>query len=134
MDGEYTLTGLAVPAGLDELHDLLERIGREVPGLSPADVMLFETAVIEIAGNVIEHGVPPGGVTWSFRLSVREDRIEATLSDDGAAYTRDAAAAVMPDALAESGRGLALAGSILDRLEYRRDAAGNHWDMVRART
>jgi hypothetical protein len=27
--------------------------------------------VIEVAGNVVEHGRPPGKVQWSFHLEVR---------------------------------------------------------------
>ncbi|MEO5851860.1 MAG: ATP-binding protein [Nocardioides sp.] len=136
MAGEYTLTGLAVPAGLDDLHDLLERIGTEHPQLSAADLMLFETAVIEIAGNVVEHGRPPGEVHWTFTLAVLEDRIEATLSDDGVPFEGGDALpdAEMPDALAEGGRGFALAGAVLDELDYRRTDGANHWQLVRNRT
>jgi len=86
MAGDYTLTGLAVPEGLDELHDLLERIGAEHSQVPPADLMLFETAVIEIAGNVVEHGFPPGEVHWTFILAVHDDRLEARLSDDGVPF------------------------------------------------
>lgn len=135
MAGDYTLGGLAVPEGLEALHELLERIGTEHDGVTPSDLMLFHTAVIEIAGNVVEHGVPPGEVTWRFDLSVHHDRIEATLSDDGAAYDGTALTDVeMPDELAESGRGFALASAVLDQLDYRRDEHGNHWQMVRQRT
>ncbi len=135
MGGDYALNGLAVPQGLDALHDLLEQIGAEHPELSGADLMLFETAVIEIAGNVVEHGVPAGEVTWEFALSVLPERLEATLSDDGAAYDGTVISeSAMPDELAESGRGFALASAVLDRLDYRRDNEGNHWEMVRYRT
>jgi hypothetical protein len=48
--------------------------------------MMFETAVIEVAGNVVEHRRPPGHVTWAFRLSVLGDRLEARLSDSGEEY------------------------------------------------
>lgn len=136
MAGDYTLTGLAVPAGLDDLHDLLERIGSDHPQLSPADLMLFETAVIEIAGNVVEHGRPPGEVHWTFSLVVHGDRIEAMLSDDGVPFegSDDLPDAEMPDALAEGGRGFALAGAVLDRLDYERADGVNHWRLVRNRT
>jgi serine/threonine-protein kinase RsbW len=58
--GDYLLEGLAVPESLNLLHDLLERVGREHPDLDAGDLMMFETAVIEVAGNVVEHGRPPG--------------------------------------------------------------------------
>jgi len=136
MAGDYTLTGLAVPEGLDELHDLLERIGAEHSQVPPADLMLFETAVIEIAGNVVEHGFPPGEVHWTFILAVHDDRLEARLSDDGVPFDggEDLPGAEMPDALAEGGRGFALAGAVLDKLHYHRSEGANHWQLVRILT
>lgn len=136
MAGDYQLTGLAVPEGLDDLHDLLERIGADHPQLAPADLMLFETAVIEIAGNVVEHGRPPGEVHWTFTLAVHNDRIEATLADDGVPFEGgdDLPGAEMPGPLAEGGRGFALAGAVLDRLDYERLDGANLWRLVRNRT
>ncbi len=136
MAGDHTLSGLAVPEGLDELHDLLEQVGVQHPDVSPADLMLFETAVIEIAGNVVEHGRPPGGVHWKFSIQVRPDRIEATLADDGMAFedARVLADASMPDADAEDGRGFALASQVLDELSYERRGSANLWAMVRRRS
>jgi serine/threonine-protein kinase RsbW len=132
-DEAYVLTGLAVPEEIEVLHDLLARVGTEHPDLSPTDLMLFETAVIEIANNVVEHGLPPGEVTWTFRLEVLDDRLEAMLSDDGHAL-REAAPAAMPDSLAESGRGIALADAALDHLSYVRREDVNHWRLVRNRS
>src|SRR3954454_3329822 len=86
MTGDYLLEGLAVPESLNLLHDLLERAGQEHPDLSASDLMLFETAVIEVAGNVVEHGQPYGRVKWSFWLSILPDRMEARLSDSGEEY------------------------------------------------
>jgi serine/threonine-protein kinase RsbW len=36
----------------------------------------------------------------------------------------------LPDELAESGRGPAIALGVLDELSYRRDKSGNHWTLV----
>jgi len=132
--GDYVLEGLAVPESLNLLHDLLERVRREHPDLDPGDLMMFETAVIEVAGNVVEHGRPPGDVTWAFRLSVLTDRLEAELSDSGDEYPGRTWGTSMPaDPLQEDGRGLALATAVLDSLEYRRSATANHWKMRRSR-
>ncbi len=131
MTGDYVLEGLAVPQTLDALHDLLERVGAEHPELAAADLMLFETAVIEVAGNVVEHGRPPGEVRWTFRLEVRPDGLQARLSDGGAEYPGGTWGTEMPDAMDEDGRGLALATAVLDSLTYERTADANHWTMVR---
>jgi serine/threonine-protein kinase RsbW len=42
----------------------------------------------------------------------------------------DLAAAIMPDDMAERGRGLALAQAALRLLSYFRDEVGNHWRLV----
>jgi serine/threonine-protein kinase RsbW len=132
--GDYLLEGLAVPESLNLLHDLLDRVGEEHPDLDPGDLMLFETAVIEIAGNVVEHGRPPGRVTWAFRLSVQADRLQGELSDSGEEYPGGTWGTTMPDdLLQEDGRGLALATAVLDSLVYQRSAGSNHWTMLRRR-
>jgi serine/threonine-protein kinase RsbW len=134
MTGDYLLEGLAVPETLSLLHDLLERVGTEHPGLDGGDLMLFETAVIEVAGNVVEHGRPSGRVAWTFRLSVLPDRLEATLSDSGEEYPGGTWGTAMPqDPMREDGRGLALATAVLDDLGYERADDGNHWTMLRRR-
>jgi serine/threonine-protein kinase RsbW len=133
--GDYLLEGLAVPETLNLLHDLLERVGREHPDLDAGDLMMFETAVIEVAGNVVEHGQPQGRVSWSFQLSVLPDRLEAQLSDSGEEYPGGTWGTEMPtDLLQEDGRGLALATAVLDSLEYERSSGANHWTMLRHRS
>ena len=134
MTGDYLLEGLAVPESLNLLHDLLERVGEDHPDLDAGDLTMFETAVIEVAGNVVEHGRPRGSVTWAFRLSVLPDRLEAQLSDSGEEYPGGTWGTSMPDdLLQEDGRGLALATAVLDSLDYRRSDGANHWTMLRRR-
>ena len=130
--GEFRLASLAVPESLDLLHELLSHVGEQHPDVDPSDLMLFETAVVEIAGNVVEHGRPSGRVTWEFLLEVREDRLESTLTDSGEEYAGPLDPA-MPDVLAESGRGFALAQAMLDELDYERVDGRNRWRMVRRR-
>jgi serine/threonine-protein kinase RsbW len=90
--------------------------------------------VIEVAGNVVEHGRPPGDVSWAFRLTVLPDRLEATLSDSGEEYPGGTWGTTMPaDPMQEDGRGLALATAVLDALSYERRGTVNHWRMVRER-
>ncbi|KAA1416838.1 ATP-binding protein [Nocardioides humilatus] len=133
MSGDsYVLHGFAVPEGVEALHDLLEQVGSEHPEVDSSDLMLFETAVIEIANNVVEHGRPLGKVQWRFSLDVLPGQLEAVLSDSGEAYPGDIDY-VMPDELAESGRGLPLARAILDEIDYTRAGDANHWHLVRRR-
>jgi serine/threonine-protein kinase RsbW len=130
MAGEaYALDGLAVPEELDRLHELLEQVAADHPALPAGEVMMLETAVMEIAGNVIEHGRPPGTVRWHFAVEVGPTLV-ATLRDSGEEYAVDLAAE-MPDVLAEDGRGLPLSRLALDELRYDRDGDANVWTMVR---
>lgn len=132
-DRGYVLDGLAVPESIDELHGLLAQAGEENPDVAPTDLMMFETAVIEIAANVVEHGRPAGEVTYHFRLHVLDDRLEACLSDSGDEPCDMPVTAALPDEMAERGRGLALAEAALDQLVYQRCEERNTWRMVRLR-
>jgi serine/threonine-protein kinase RsbW len=135
MTGDYLLDGLAVPESLNLLHDLLDLVGQEHPDIDGGDLMLFETAVIEVAGNVVEHGKPQGRVAWTFQLSVLHDQLLATLSDSGEEYPGGTWGIAMPeDLMLEDGRGLALATAVLDDLAYRRTDGVNHWTMLRRRS
>jgi len=129
--GEYTLRALSVPESLSQLHELLEDVASEHPSVMPEDLLLFETAVVEIAGNVVKHGRPPGEVVWRFRLRVLEDRLEGILTDSGEHYAHDLEA-LMPGILEESGRGLPLARAAVDTLTYERADGINRWNLVRS--
>lgn len=127
---EYVLEGFAVPEQLDAVHELLEQAAGEHPDLEPMDVMLFETAIIEIANNVVEYGRPEGEVRWKFTIRVHEDTIEAELDDTGQTFT-PAVGHAMPGEDAEGGRGLPIAEALLDQIEFKRMNDTNHWRMVR---
>ena len=127
---EYVLEGFAVPEQLDAVHTLLAEAAADHPELDPMDVMLFETAIIEIANNVVEYGRPQGEVRWKFVIRVREDQIEAELDDTGQTFTPERGNA-MPGEDAEGGRGLPIAEALLDQIEFNRMGDTNHWRMVR---
>ncbi len=131
MAGNYSLEGLAVPEILGSLHAMLERVAENHPELAANDLMLFETAVIEIAGNVVEHGRPPGQVRYWFKLAVLPDRLVALMNDTGDEVPDPEGAPYMPDDWEETGRGLPLARAALDEMSYARGAEGNLWRMVK---
>lgn len=129
---QYVVAGFAVPEGLEQLHALLDRVRAEHPLLGARDLMAFETAVIEIAGNVVEHD--RSATTWTFTLDVTSNELRGSLADDGTSFEGDVDADLPDDPLAESGRGLALAGSLLDELTYERVEGRNHWRLARTLT
>ena len=94
MAGEYRVDTLAVPETLNLLHDLLDRVREDHPDVENTDLMLFETAVIEIANNVVEHGRPPGTIRYSFTLDVESDQLDAF--DDEVRLSLERVAAELP--------------------------------------
>lgn len=128
----YVVEGVAVPDSIDRLHELLGRVGGEHPDVLTEDLCMLETAVIEIAGNLIEHGRPSGGVEYQLRLEVLPDRLEGLLADSGGELP-DVTTVGYPDPMSEHGRGILLAQAVLDELTYQRTPAANTWRMVRRR-
>jgi serine/threonine-protein kinase RsbW len=64
-------------------------------------------------------------------ITVQSDHVQVDLIDDGNEAHVDLGSACMPeDALAERGRGLAMAKLVLDRLIYRREARVNYWTLA----
>lgn len=134
MAGDYALRGLAVPESLDRLHELFERVRTDWPDIDEVDLSMFETAIVEIHGNVVEHGHPPGQVIYAFELEVSADRLVGILADTGVAVPDLSTMDELPHEMAESGRGLWLAKATLDDLQYARMGDRNTWKLVRNRT
>ena len=130
----YELHACAGPDFLEEVHCFLERVWATSPDVSGIDRMMFETAVIEIAANIIEHGSPGAGPQCELTIEVYPDRLDAHFSDDGIIALVNVDTAAMPDALAEGGRGLAIAKAALDGLTYERRNNTNFWTLNRVRT
>ena len=130
MAGSYQVSGRATDAGLTELHDLLDEVRSEHPELAASELAMLETAVIEVAGNVVEHGTPPGGLSYEFDLQVGADGLRGRLTDDGDQVPLPPGDDD-PDEMAESGRGLLLAQAVLTELRYERQGDRNVWYLTR---
>ena len=127
---------LVVPAtvdNLDRVHDLVETMRADAAGDEALrDWIRFETALIEIVGNVIEHSVPAGpGATMELRLHLSrpEDDLLAVIVDDGAPVRAELDASHLPDGDEERGRGLAMARLLGAVVECRRDGNHNVWSI-----
>ncbi|MGN8050223.1 ATP-binding protein [Curtobacterium sp. 22159] len=131
--GGHSLDLSCPPDDVTAVHTFLESVWGVEPAVSAEDRMALELALVELTSNVIEHGAAGGGVSCSLHLDVRPDAVEAHLTDDGVPVPVDPSAATLPDALAESGRGLALVQMVVDDLRYERVADRNNWTVRRGR-
>ena len=129
LPGRLELSGPAAEAVLDEVHALLERLWSTHRDVGEADRFRFETALIEIVGNVVEHAHGPQGTTpgVAILLGATDTELLASVSDNGGPVDVDLGGVAMPDADAESGRGLAIAAAVVDDLSYERGDDRNHW-------
>jgi serine/threonine-protein kinase RsbW len=132
----HELHACADPDCLAKVYRLLEDMWAGSPDVSGTDRVMFETAVIEIAGNIVQHGAGEGEgpVNCNLTLNVYAERLEANFKDNGRIAPVDIDTVGMPDPLAESGRGLALAKAAVDVFIYERHNGANHWTLRRTRT
>lgn len=91
--------------------------------------MQMSIAVGEIVANVVEHGTQGRiNVAIQLQMSVERGRVLVAIIDDGNETLADMSnVAGMPDDLAERGRGLPMAQSVLDGLSYERLSGANLW-------
>lgn len=129
----HTMTAPAEPVSVDRVVALLETVWAESPDVAAEDRIRFEIAVAEIVGNIAQHAATAHPLEFSLHVCVHPDRVEARFCDGGRAFTLDLDSASLPDELAESGRGLALARAAVDKVDYRRDEGQNCWRIVQRR-
>lgn len=119
-------------SALDRVHDALATLWRQAADVSDTDRTMFEIAVLEVAGNIVEHGTTATDCTLDAWVS--SESLEAVFRDDALAADVDIDGADWPDEWAEGGRGLPMARSAVDDFSYRRVDARNVWQLRRARS
>ena len=134
------LSAPADPEVMDLVHALLEHLFAHSPQVDDVTRMKFEMSVIEILGNIVEHAYahdsalaavdPSEARRFEIQLVATDHDVVATLSDNGMPVSLDLSDLSMPDVLAESGRGLALAATALDTLWFERVEGRNHWCLA----
>jgi len=118
----------------DKIHRTLDNAWAEHDEVPEAVRMGITVAATEVGNNIVEHA--GGGRDLRIRMEVQvlgtEVRVE--LTDDGLPAGMNLATIRMPDPMAESGRGLAMAQAYLSDLSYSRNESGhNHWTLVSQR-
>ncbi|MET0590997.1 MAG: ATP-binding protein [Naasia sp.] len=118
------------PDDVDTVHDFLADVWKS-SSVDPMERFRFETALIELAANVMRHAAGRDGVTCSVTIQVSDSSIEAELVDDGEPGDIDLDRA-MPDTLEESGRGIPLIRALVDEVVYSRTGDANRWHIARS--
>lgn len=124
---------------VDLVHAALDRLWSLAPRAGLRDRTRFETAVVEILANILEHafliepdpadaGVDGGSARQlDLALVADETQVQALFTDNGRPSGLDLGAVSLPEDDAESGRGLAMALAALDELEHDRESGRNRW-------
>jgi serine/threonine-protein kinase RsbW len=133
MAGEYSVRGLAVPETIDLLHSLLAEARADFPEVSEVDASMIEMAIIEIAGNVVQHSPEAETAVYSFTLQVLDDRLVGVLEHSGPEVAALPEPSMPEDLMAEGGRGLALAEAAVHELRHEFVDGQNVWTLVRLR-
>ena len=122
------------PDALDKIHRCLDELWSAHPELSEVVRTRVSVAVAEIGANIIEYSRPGQPLRMQVRMQMKVQllahEVEIVFTDEGDPADVDLTTVTMPDAMAERGRGLALAKACLDRLTYRRDSIGNRWTLA----
>lgn len=132
---KIALKGTAELEFVDEVLTALEGLFASVGDIAEEDRTFFSLAVSEIATNICTHHNMDRPVAVSAELTVTATALRAQFHDD--ADPADPAVihlegATLPEDLAESGRGLAIAKMALDHLSHE-VADGHVWTLMKKR-
>lgn len=127
----HALVLVAPPDTIGRVHELLERMWADAPHISAIDRMSFETALIEVAANVIQHANHGNPVECTVAVDATGGSISATLIDTGEQAGLELSTVEMPEGAVESGRGLAIVKALVDEISYDSDGTVNCWRLTR---
>lgn len=127
-----SLAGAAEIGFVEQVLDTVEDLSNATQNLSDEDRLFFSLAVSEIATNIVTHCDQDAGVTVRADLVVDQESLRAQFHDDAKPADVPLGDAGMPEEMAESGRGMAIATMALDQLSHE-ISDGNFWTLVRNR-
>ena len=130
---ERTLAFRTPPDDIELVHDLLDSLFAERADVGARDRMEFETALVELVSNVIQHAVSTTAVLCRLVVTVDDEALRAELVDTADPPGVDTGPREMPDAFAESGRGIALIQALVTDFDYERTASRNLWSIRKDR-
>ncbi|WP_285115660.1 ATP-binding protein [Leifsonia sp. fls2-241-R2A-40a] len=116
---------------IGRVHEVFERLGERRPDLPERLRGGFELAVVEVVTNVVTHSQAERPVQVELIIRTNLGGLEAVVIDDAPPAEVDIVDATTPDpeAMTESGRGLALVNLLVDRFEHAAVDGGNRWTL-----
>ena len=130
---EEVLTLRSPADDINVVHAYIERVWSRHPDLDRMDRLRFETALIELAANVIQHADDGNGIVADVSIEIDDEYIRGHISDSSPAGKVDMAMRAMPDEHAESGRGIAFIQRLVDVFHYERRDDENLWMIQKRR-
>lgn len=125
--GRFRSAGPDFPA---EILQTLEDAWARNPDVPAPIRMEMAIAAGEVGNNVLYHAGRGRDLQVRMAVWVLDDHVCVEFTDDGLPADMDLASIRMPDVMAESGRGLALARASLREFSYQRGEAGNRWTLI----
>lgn len=117
----------APPEDVDSVHDFLQIIWNENPEIPAKEKIRVETAIIELAANIILYSEATTGVIFNIIVNTSKDKLEASISDNGELFSLELDSHIMPEDYAESGRGIPMVKSLVDKFEFDASNGRNTW-------
>lgn len=123
------LETVAGPQTLGDIEAALEKTWSAHPHVPPTVRMHMGIAAGEIGANIVEHAARDGSVWIWMDIEVHPGMVRVEFTDNGVPAQVDLETVVLPDDMAERGRGLALARTCLGNLAYSRTDV-NRWTLI----
>lgn len=131
---ERTLVFRTPPDGVDAVHGVLATLWDDRPDIDEMERMMFETALIELVANVVQHASASTTIICELTVEAEDEILRAVLIDSADPPGIDTAPQrEMPDEYAESGRGIAFIQALVDTFEHERDTGRNVWVIAKRR-
>ena len=114
---------------LEDIDAILGQVWADHSHVPHAVCIEVGIAAGEIGANIVEHAAHGRAVWMRMEVRVSPHEVWIEFADAGVPANVDLASVELPDAMAERGRGLALAQSALGKLSYHRTTV-NHWTLI----
>ncbi|MBC7725821.1 MAG: ATP-binding protein [Burkholderiaceae bacterium] len=130
---ERTIVFRTPPDGVEKVYRALAALWEDRTDVNEEERMMFETALIELVSNVVQHASSTTTVMCELGLEATERILRAVLVDTAEPPLVDTQRRAMPDEFAESGRGIPFIQALVDSFDHEREQGRNVWTIAKHR-